>query len=183
MSFFLFFSDCTKFFKSLCLTICFVLSIFTLPYIAKLYFDWQDGEFSECNILQSSCYILFGRKSMKKQLLHLLKWRREQLWQNLCWRLHCSISLAKLKLNHLHGVFLLKYLILYCMCALVWFWSFGFNLSFHNFASKLRFGHIINIFLLRKCYRYGKRKWALLLYIFSAKSLLWMSLTLYLLAL
>ena len=39
---------------------------------------------------------------MKKLWLHLQKWRKGLLWQRQCWRLLCSINLARLKLSNLH---------------------------------------------------------------------------------
>lgn len=92
-----------------------------------------------------------GRKSMKKQLLNLLKWRREQLWQNLCWRLHCSTSLAKLKCYNLHGIFKFLIALLFTTCTPTIFYNFFscmvFNLIFSSeFCNKLWFlvGYCLN---------------------------------------
>lgn len=51
---------------------------------------------------------------MKRPLLHLLKWRREWLWQNQCWRLPCSTNLAKLKHNHPLGMYSIWVHLLIC---------------------------------------------------------------------
>lgn len=67
---------------------------------------------------------------MKRPLLHLLKWRREWLWLNQCWKLPCNTNPAKSKHSLLHGVYSIFSRIL-TVYALLEFYSSCQNLTHH----------------------------------------------------